>query len=416
MNTIKKIGLVSAVAFALFTFNACGDDSNSTSVPSENSALSSAVEDDESSSSVIPGSSSSVVLSDSEGSSSSSNAKVDGKSSSSINKEGSSSSTKVNVYSSSSDVVVEIGNSSSSYGSSSSVKEGSSSSVFDITAPCTNGSYKRYQGVVYECVNETWILYVAPSSSSVASSSSHTYKWLTDPLNPDLSYGEFVDRRDGTKYATIEITNKYGPDSVQISFTVFVQNLKYREKMTLAADEQDDDTKVEGFCYHDSTEYCDDWYGAYYQWAEMMALPYECNSKSCADLIDPDGDGFHQGICPNDWHVMTQKEMLAVFYVTGIGDYEAMKADITFGGGGNGSNKSGFSLLAAGHREYSSNGSKFTDFHKESYYFFPPEYNETRSTGGGVGAEHGDIGRYVNPKKDGIPARCVKNYNLESLK
>ena len=27
MNTIKKIGLVSAVAFALFAFNACGDDS-----------------------------------------------------------------------------------------------------------------------------------------------------------------------------------------------------------------------------------------------------------------------------------------------------------------------------------------------------------------------------------------------------
>ena len=31
MKTFKKIGLVSAVAFALFAFNACGDDSGSTS-------------------------------------------------------------------------------------------------------------------------------------------------------------------------------------------------------------------------------------------------------------------------------------------------------------------------------------------------------------------------------------------------
>ena len=100
MKTIKKIGLVGAVFFALFTFNACGDDSNSTSAAGENGSLSSAVEDDESSSSingdssssVIPGSSSSVIPSDSEGSSSSSSVKADGKSSSSSKKGGSSSS------------------------------------------------------------------------------------------------------------------------------------------------------------------------------------------------------------------------------------------------------------------------------------------------------------------------------------
>ncbi len=412
MNTFKKITLTSAVAFALFAFNACGDDSNSTSASGENSTQSSAVENDESSSSINDNSSSSSVIpSDSEGSSSSSSVKADGKSSSSINKEGSSSSTKVNVYSSSSDVVVEIGNSSSSYGSSSSVKEGSSSSVFDITAPCTNGSYKRYQGVVYECVNETWILYVAPSSSSVASSSSHEYKKSPDPLKMGMSYGEFVDRRDGTKYATIEITNKYGPDSVQISFTVFAQNLKYREKMTLAADEQNDDTKVEGYCYRDSTEYCDDWYGAYYQWAEMMALPYECNSKSCADLIDPDGDGFHQGICPDDWHVMTQKEMLAVFYVTGTGSYDAMKSFVSYEGGGHGSNKSGLSMVASGRRSYKTGN--FEEYHKLAHFSYPAESTkkpENSALGGGFGADVNDIKSSTQYKLDGTQIRCVKDY------
>lgn len=413
MNTIKKIGLIGAVAFALFAFNACGDDSGSTSASDENSALSSAVEDDTSSSSVIPSidpeSSSSTKTGES---SSSSSAKEDGKSSSSSNKVGSSSSVKVTVYSSSGDVVIEVGGKSSSSSAVSSSGTSSSSTTRHLGGECTQENAKAIlDGKYCQCINGIWVLYIPPSSSSVASSSSHAYKWLTDPLNPDLSYGEFVDPRDGTKYATIEITNKYGPDSVQISFTVFAQNLKYREKMTMAADEQNDDTKVEGYCYRDSMEYCDDWYGAYYQWAEMMALPYECNSKSCADLIDPDGDGFHQGICPDDWHVMTQKEMLAVFYVTGIGDYEAMKADITFGGGGNGSNKSGLSMVASGRREYVTG--TFKEFHKLAHFSYPAESSKdpkNRVWGGGFGADVNDIKSTTQHKMNGTQFRCVKDY------
>lgn len=60
----KKIGLVSVVAFALFAFNACGDDSNSTSAPGENESSSSVISgiDPESSSfsSIIANSSSSL--------------------------------------------------------------------------------------------------------------------------------------------------------------------------------------------------------------------------------------------------------------------------------------------------------------------------------------------------------------------
>ena len=67
MKTFKKSGLVSAVAFALFTFNACGDDSNSTSASGENGSShmssSTPIEDlDESSSSINGDSSSSVIL------------------------------------------------------------------------------------------------------------------------------------------------------------------------------------------------------------------------------------------------------------------------------------------------------------------------------------------------------------------
>ena len=40
-----------------------------------------------------------------------------------------------------------------------------------------------------------------------------------------------------------------------------------------------DDSKVERYCYDNDTINCDR-YGGLYQWAEMMKLPSECNTKS----------------------------------------------------------------------------------------------------------------------------------------
>ena len=297
-----------ALSILLALLAACGDESSSSVSPEPRQCeeQNDDCNDASSSSEKISKNSSSSQKSADKGKSSSSekNAKEssssvkptssDSKQSSSSTKKDESSSSV--VKSSSSDDAPKSSSSeeskNSSAASSSSAK---SSSSFDINAPCTEGDFKRYLGVVYECVDGTWTKYDY-SSSSVAksSSSSRGYQALRyDPFNSSLSYGEFTDSRDGTKYATIDIDNKYGPDSVHLAFTVFAQNLKYHDKMVLGSEEQDDDTKVEMYCYNDSIEYCNDWWGGLYQWAEMMAFPYECNSKSCADLIDPDGDGFH---------------------------------------------------------------------------------------------------------------------------
>jgi uncharacterized protein (TIGR02145 family) len=237
-------------------------------------------------------------------------------------------------------------------------------------------------------------------------------------LGYNLSYGEYKDTRDGTKYATIEITNKYGPDSVpKITFTVFAQNLKYHEKITLGANEQDDDTKVEMYCYNDSVEYCNDWWGGLYQWAEMMALPYECNSKSCADWIDPDHDGFHQGICPNGWHLITRMEMLAASYVTGGSTYiedrmSTLASEVSFSVS-IGLNTSGMSFVAAGYRGYDYEKSmekQFVNMKKGGYYSFPEEYVNTITEcfGGGV-SKYASIGANTY-KTNGVSVRCVKDY------
>ena len=421
MKTIKKLGLVSAVAFAMLAFSACDDSSSANS--DETSTSSSSVETsdlDESSSSVDRKSSgnestekdksSSSVKGSEPAEVSSSSAKEtknssDSKSSSSV-KSGDSSSSNKDV-------------SSSSVSSSSSEISVSSSSSKDVMGgPCPKEGLKKKIGDEFaKCVDGVWVVYLPPSSSSVArSSSSRGYEPLPSPLGYNLSYGEYEDTRDGTKYATIEITNKYGPDSIpKITFTVFAQNLKYHEKITLGANEQDDDTKVEMYCYNDSVEYCNDWWGGLYQWAEMMALPYECNSKSCADRIDPDHDGFHQGICPNGWHLITKLEMLAVSYATGGSTYiedrmstlaSEVSYSISFG-----YNTSGFSFIAAGYRCFEENGDSFFDnIGGGGYYGFPRETEpvENKSMGGGI-SKYSTFDA-ANPKKYGVSVRCVKNY------
>ena len=392
-----------ALLLSAFLFVACGDESSSSApAPDPSEELSSSVEKTkESSSSATTKNSSSSVSSE--------------RSSSSVKKEDSSSSV---VKSSSSDDAPKSSSSeeskNSSAASSSSAK---SSSSFDINAPCPEGDFKRYQGVVYECVDGSWTKYEYSSSSSTPkSSSSQGYKSLPNPLHYNMSYGEFTDSRDGTKYATIDIDNEFGPDSVHLAFTVFAQNLKYHEKMVAGTEEQDDDSKVEMYCYNDSIEYCNDWWGGLYLWAEMMALPYECNSKNCADLIDTDGDGFHQGICPSGWHVMTQREFLAASYTSGGDKYlenrmSSLASEVSYSNGF-GINTSGMSFIATGFRNhlYGYNHEVFEILHDITVLNFPKEYPSKidRCAGGGVSRESST--NAANYKSDGASVRCVKDY------
>jgi len=388
--------LISAVLFV-----ACGDESSSSAPapdPSEESS-SSVEKTKESSSSATTKNSSSSVSSE--------------RSSSSVKKEDSSSS----VVKSSSSKKDESSSSVNSSGSASS----SSSAKAVMGGPCDkNGLKKIIGGVHAECVDGVWVPYVAPSSSSAPkSSSSQGYKSLPNPLHYNMSYGEFTDFRDGTKYATIDINNEYGPDSVHLAFTVFAQNLKYHEKMVAGTEEQDDDTKVEMYCYNDSIEYCNDWWGGLYQWAEMMDLPYECNSKNCANLIDPDGDGFHQGICPSGWHVMTERELLAASYASDVGVSEiersnTIKSEISFSLVG-GRNLTGMSLIATGYRLNRMDGNKlvvFKNLRNGTFFDYPAEYeavDDATCRGGGVYSDDAYL-TWGNQKRYGASVRCVKDY------
>lgn len=429
---MKIFKSVLALSVLLTMLVACGGDSSSSSVSPDPRPCEDQNEDcdDTSSSSgeVSKNSSSSQKNSNKEKSSSSvekskssSSSKKDENSSSSEEKaKESSSSVKPSSSDAKSSSSEEVKQSSSSVVPSSSANSSSSAKAV-MGGPCPkNGVQKIINGEYAECVNGVWTLYIPPSSSSTPkSSSSRGYDSLPSPLHYNMSYGEFTDTRDGTKYATIDIDNKYGPDSVHLAFTVFAQNLKYHEKMVAGTEEQEDDTKVEIYCYNDSIEYCNDWWGGLYQWAEMMTLPYECNSKNCADLIDTDGDGFHQGICPSGWHVMTERELLAASYASDVGVSEiersnTIKSEISFSLVG-GRNLTGMSLIATGYRLNRMDGNKLVVFKNLGYgslFDFPTEYEAVDAATCRGGAVYSDDAylAWGNQKRYGASVRCVKDY------
>lgn len=183
-----------------------------------------------------------------------------------------------------------------------------------------------------------------------------------------------------------------------------VQNLDYAEVITLGAEEQDDDTKVEKYCYNDIPQNCD-FYGGLYQWAEMMALPYECNTISCAHLIQDQ----HQGICPDGWHLITNPEMWVIINST-HNSIEGVKSQAYWAIGG-GRNTSSFTLLGAGGRY---RDGTYKDLNRVAYWYFPTEYeqNVLRAGAGYISGNENNFGidNVYNTKVDGISARCVMDY------
>ena len=234
------------------------------------------------------------------------------KSSSSIKKEDSSSSavtssSSVTPKSSSSEEVKQ--SSSSAVASSSSVdivKSSGSGIVFDTARFCTPG-----------------------------------YAYCDRDLGADSlhagAYKKFTDARNGRSYYYLTI-NGVDKNNKPASVTVMAENLNIGE-MVDGEENQNNDSKIERYCYDNDTTNCDK-YGGLYQWAEMMQLPSRCNTKSCADLIKPN----HQGICPKGWRLLTEDDFYIILHADGNRHGAEDVRATSFGG----YNYSGYSLLGAG--------------------------------------------------------------------
>ena len=162
------------------------------------------------------------------------------------------------------------------------------------------------------------------SSSSVKSSSSFEvdtarlctpdYDLCDRALSGDSirsgAYKQFTDKRNGRKYYYLTI-NGENKDGQAASVTVMAENLNIGE-MVDGAKDQSNDSKIERYCYENDESNCEE-FGGLYQWAEAMQLPSECNTKSCADLIQPN----HRGICPDGWRLLTYDDFYIVVHADG---------------------------------------------------------------------------------------------------
>ena len=371
---MRKFGMNSVIAsvakqslLALFlsiALIACGGDSG-TSPNSEEKDSSCSVQKDESSSSVKKQSSSSVTKTSSSSSvipassanrPSSSSKKGDagtesGMTSSSSSKVSSSSSAKATSSSSS----VKTVSSSSSVVLSSS--EGSSNSQQSSSSKKVESSSSQ------KIVSSSSVTPASSSSTKVESSSSEYvpydhFRCLADNWNlRDTIYKQFTDPRNGRSYYYYTATSHKTGKKV----TVMAENLNIGD-MVLGENDQNDDTKIERYCYNNDTTNCDK-YGGLYQWAEMMQLPSRCNTESCYKKIESE----HQGICPEGWRLFTWNDYEIIRdYNDQYGDgIKGLRSQCFLG-----SNASGFSLIGGGKR---TKKGKFEKLDNVAYWYYPEE-------------------------------------------
>lgn len=202
---------------------------------------------------------------------------------------------------------------------------------------------------------------VESSSSANFFSSSGKANWAL--MNPEISYGELTDARDGQVYRTVEIGDQ----------TWMAENLNYAYMPDTLS-----------FCYNDSAEYCEK-YGRLYTWSAAMdsAARFSENGKGCSveQTGRPSCGKFPvRGICPEGWHLPSDYEwqMLDTFVTKKIGTVDSVGFALKSRSGwrsysskdGNGSDAFGFCVLPAGMKtrtKFSGIGS-FLNFASRSKY------------------------------------------------
>ncbi|WP_290781564.1 FISUMP domain-containing protein [Fibrobacter sp. UBA7003] len=213
-------------------------------------------------------------------------------------------------------------------------------------------------------------------------------------------YKTFTDPRNGRSYYYITIT---GTDTVRevASVTVMAENLNIGE-MVPGENDQNNDSKIERYCYNNDTTKCDE-FGGLYQWAEMMQLPSRCNTESCADLIQEN----HQGICPDGWRLFNFNDYVIVINAEGNDDgVKGMRSTYGFSG----TNSSGFSLTGAGKRTKKGGVERL----KQTIYWFYPqehEYDENLYVRNGYissTTDHAPQASDGDEKVFGFSVRCTK--------
>ena len=205
--------------------------------------------------------------------------------------------------------------------------ESSSSGEFHL---CENGDTLTTEGskkiTHFVCENNNWVVEYTVSKDSLDSLAAIEKNKEHPNMDSlfagyDGEYFEFKDPRDGHKYKYIEFHGYTDDIGSHATFYVMAENLNYG-KMVSSSTTKFDDKVTEKLCYVDDEWFCDNHFGGLYTWAEAMNLPKVCDSVevSSNDACKAYADSARtsekmrtivwQGICPDGWHIMNQREWL----------------------------------------------------------------------------------------------------------
>ena len=245
------------------------------------------------------------------------------------------------------------------------------------------------------------------SSSSVKSSSS--YFNMSKQYNDKewIKYERFVDPRDNQEYRTITVEK----EAYNRTLVILAGNLNYGKMVTAKTATYSDET-VEKFCYNDDPWYCENGFGGLYTWSEAMGLPRACDTVAlgstpeCPEATGIGEDGRRQGVCPEGWHVMNEREWRMMPISEGFGASPMLSQVFS------GDDDIGLAVLLGGVYRESYNGlGKYVEFwymeehSKESH---APTFASSMEISA-LSGQKVDFGA-VEPKLSKLPVRCVKDY------
>ena len=191
-----------------------------------------------------------------------------------------------------------------------------------------------------------------------SSSSGERVNWSY--LNPDVSYDEVVDERDGQIYKTVKIGNQ----------TWMAENLRYETSKS--------------YCYKDDPVNCDR-YGQFYKWADALE------------------------VCIPGWHLPSKSDfedlIAAVGGAENAGKY--LKSVDVWNVGGNGilgTDASGFSALPAGYRHFEG---KYESAGGGAYFWSTTEYDSDNVYDLNLYYNSNASNLHFNKKENAFSVRCL---------
>lgn len=177
---------------------------------------------------------------------------------------------------------------------------------YDRCTPDIQGKLIGHQDYYYE-----WIV----CKDSVWQKAEYSDFDTTKIFNSSVEYGTLVDPRDGRVYKTVDMG----------TYTLMAENLRYADSAST------ENLKGQTWCYDNKESNCES-FGRLYSWTAAMDIPKMYLDSSYSE------DSLHRGICPEGWHVATDKELSTVDYRGSALSAFMTEAD----------NKSGFSVVPGG--------------------------------------------------------------------